>query len=166
MGLGLGKNSKPVMGMGFLMGSDIFLGFGFGMAKPDGFRPVAIPSCHRSCAHPSLQMNLYWKLRMDWFASQSSLMKRKVFILRRGWVDKYSFPSWFKLRIVLMAHRVTHPLSLWGYEHSRVTLSGDQATHTMSMMFLSATSQILGHPWYLLDPSFVVAKSLWAVWSS
>ena len=40
-----------------------------------------------------------------------------------------------------MAHRVTHPLSLWGYEHSRVTLSGDQATHTMSMKFCSDSSQ-------------------------
>jgi hypothetical protein len=26
------------------MGSNIFHGFGFGMAKPDGFRPVAIPN--------------------------------------------------------------------------------------------------------------------------
>jgi len=28
--------------MDFLMGSNIFHGFGFGMAKPDEFRPVAI----------------------------------------------------------------------------------------------------------------------------
>ena len=34
-----------------------------------------------------------------------------------------------------MAHRVTHPLSLWGHEHSRVFLSGDQATLFMSMKF-------------------------------
>ena len=44
MGLGLGKNSKPVMGMGFLMGSNIFHGFGFGVAKLDGFILVAIPN--------------------------------------------------------------------------------------------------------------------------
>ena len=44
MGLGLGKNSKRVMGMGFLMGSNIFHGFGFGVAKLDGFILVAIPN--------------------------------------------------------------------------------------------------------------------------
>jgi hypothetical protein len=30
------------MGMGFLMGLDIFYGFGLGMVKSDGFVPVAI----------------------------------------------------------------------------------------------------------------------------
>jgi hypothetical protein len=30
------------MGMGFLMGIDIFNGYGFGMAKPSGFVLVAI----------------------------------------------------------------------------------------------------------------------------
>jgi hypothetical protein len=29
---------------GFLMGSNIFHGFGFGTAKPDGFIPGAIPT--------------------------------------------------------------------------------------------------------------------------
>jgi cytochrome c biogenesis factor len=33
------------MGTGFLMGIDIFHGYGFGMAKPSGFVPVAISSC-------------------------------------------------------------------------------------------------------------------------
>ena len=41
-GYGFGQNSKPVMGMGFLMGVNIFHGYGFGIAKPDGFVPVAI----------------------------------------------------------------------------------------------------------------------------
>ena len=41
---GFGQNSKSVTGMNFLMGSNIFHGFGFGMAKSDGFRPVAIPT--------------------------------------------------------------------------------------------------------------------------
>ena len=30
--------------MGFLVGSNIFHGFGFAMVKPDGFRPVVIPT--------------------------------------------------------------------------------------------------------------------------
>jgi hypothetical protein len=34
------------MGTGFLMGIDIFHGYGFGMAKPSGFVPVAISSSH------------------------------------------------------------------------------------------------------------------------
>ena len=46
-----------------------------------------------------------------------------------------------ELRIVHLPHRVTHPLSLWGYEHSRVALSRDQATHSMSMKFFSDSSQ-------------------------
>ena len=48
-----------------------------------------------------------------------------------------------ELRIVHLAHRVTHPLSLWGHEHSRVSLSGDQATHSMSMKFLHKVLLIL-----------------------
>ena len=65
----------------------------------------------------------------------------KAFILMRGWAKKYSFPSWSEIRIVPMAHRYTHSLSLWGYEHSRVALSKDQASHTMSMKFCSDSSQ-------------------------
>ena len=58
MGLGLGKILNPsrvwvVTGMGFLMSSNIFHGFGFGTAKPDGFRPVAIPT-HRKVAQLKL----------------------------------------------------------------------------------------------------------------
>jgi hypothetical protein len=41
-GYGFGQNLKPVMGMGFLMGIDIFHGYGFGTTKPSGFVPVAI----------------------------------------------------------------------------------------------------------------------------
>jgi len=74
---------------------------------------------------------------LGWFA----LSPRKAFILMRGWAEKYSFPSWSELRIVPMAHRVTHSLSLWGYEHSRVALSKDQASHSMSMKFCSDSSQ-------------------------
>jgi hypothetical protein len=43
-GYGFGQNFKPVMGMGFLMGVNIFYGYGFGIAKPGGFVPVAISS--------------------------------------------------------------------------------------------------------------------------
>jgi hypothetical protein len=41
-GYGFGQNLNPVMGTGFLMGVNIFHGYGFGIAKPDGFVPVAI----------------------------------------------------------------------------------------------------------------------------
>jgi len=60
-----------------------------------------------------------------WIAFQphSSLTKCEAFRLRRGWVETNSFPSRPKLRIVPMAHRVTHPLSLRGHECSWVVLS-------------------------------------------
>jgi hypothetical protein len=41
-GYGFGQNFKPIMGTGFLMGVNIFHGYGFGIAKPGGFVPVAI----------------------------------------------------------------------------------------------------------------------------
>jgi hypothetical protein len=37
------------MGTGFLIGIDIFHGYGFGMAKPSGFVPVAISILALSC---------------------------------------------------------------------------------------------------------------------
>jgi hypothetical protein len=43
-GYGFGQNLKPVMGMGFLMGIDIFHGYGSGTVKPNGFVPIAISS--------------------------------------------------------------------------------------------------------------------------
>jgi hypothetical protein len=44
---GFGQNFKPVMGTSFLVGVNIFHGYGFGIAKPSGFVPVAISSCRR-----------------------------------------------------------------------------------------------------------------------
>jgi hypothetical protein len=44
MGTGLGKISNPSWVRVFLMGIDIFYGYGFGTAKPSGFVPVAISS--------------------------------------------------------------------------------------------------------------------------
>jgi hypothetical protein len=57
---------------------------------------------------------------LGWIAEppHSSWMKCEAFHQRRGWVERNSFPSWPELRIVLMAHRVTHHLSLWGHERS------------------------------------------------
>jgi hypothetical protein len=46
-GYGFGQNFKPVIGTGFLMGVNIFHGYGFEIAKPSGFIPVAISS-HRN----------------------------------------------------------------------------------------------------------------------
>ena len=43
------------MGTGFLMGMDIFHGYGFGTAKPSGFVPVAISSPVRLLA-PALTL--------------------------------------------------------------------------------------------------------------
>ena len=71
----------------------------------------------------------------------SSFMKCEAFHLRRRWVERNSFPSWPELGIVHLAHRVTHPLSLWGHEHFRVALSEDQVIHSMSMKFRSTSSQ-------------------------
>ena len=68
-------------------------------------------------------------------------MNFDAFHLSRGWVERNSFPSRPKLGIVHLAHRVIHPISLWGYEHSWVALSGDQTTHSMSMKFCSDSSQ-------------------------
>ena len=58
---------------------------------------------------------------LGWIAlsPHSSLMKHKAFHLRRGWVERNSFTSGSEFGIVHMAHRVTHPLSLWGHEHPR-----------------------------------------------
>ena len=53
--------------------------------------------------------------RMHYFV-EPSLMKCKVFHLRRAWVERHSFPSRHELRIVPMAHRVTHSLSLFGHD--------------------------------------------------
>jgi hypothetical protein len=44
MSTGLGKISNPSWVWVFLMGIDIFHGYGFGTAKPSGFVPVAISS--------------------------------------------------------------------------------------------------------------------------
>ena len=69
----------------------------------------------RSYNHSSFQLNFYWKLRMDCFAMQSFSPKEGM-----NW---NSFPSGPELRIVHMAHRVTHPLSLWGHERPRFVRS-------------------------------------------
>jgi hypothetical protein len=39
------------MGMGFLMGVNIFRGYKFGIAKPGGFVPVAISTSHQQDAN-------------------------------------------------------------------------------------------------------------------
>jgi hypothetical protein len=46
-GYGFGQNFKPVMGTGFLMDVNIFHGYGFGIAKPGGFVPVAISTQYK-----------------------------------------------------------------------------------------------------------------------
>jgi hypothetical protein len=48
-GYGFGQNFKPVMGTGFLVGVNIFHGYGFGIAKPNGFVPVAISGLIVGC---------------------------------------------------------------------------------------------------------------------
>jgi len=60
----------------------------------------------RSYNHSSFQLNFYWKLRMDCFAMQSFSPKEGM-----SW---NSFSSGPELRIVHMAHRVTHSLSFMG----------------------------------------------------
>ena len=96
---------------------------------------------------------------LGWIAlpSHSSLMKCKASYLRRGWVKRNSFPSLPELRIIPMAHRVTHPLSLWGYEHSWVDLPRDKASLSMSMKFHHKDH---AHPWHLHSLLCQVAVSL------
>ena len=72
--------------------------------------------------HIEVMLNHHFKWtsieNLGWIAlpPYSSLMKCEAFYLRRGWVEINSFPSWPKLRIVHLAHRVTDPLSLLGHE--------------------------------------------------
>jgi hypothetical protein len=54
MGTGLGKISN--LGTGFLMGVNIFHGYGFGIAKPGGFVPVAISSRKAAYLVPNLSI--------------------------------------------------------------------------------------------------------------
>jgi len=96
---------------------------------------------NRSYAHLHFKLTSIGSLGWIALPSHSSLMKCEAFYLRKGWVERCSFPSWPKLGIVCLAHRVTHSISLWGYEHSWVALSGDQTTHSMSMKFCSDSSQ-------------------------
>ena len=90
---------------------------------------------NRSYVHPSYQMNFYWKLRMDCFASTFIFDEMRSFLPKMGMSWKKLISLMTELRIIHLAHRVTHPLSLCGHEHSRVSLSGDQATLFMSMKF-------------------------------
>jgi hypothetical protein len=70
----------------------------------------------------TITLHIIWTFigSLGWIAllPHSSLMKREAFHPRRGWVERNLFPSWLELGIILMAHRVTHPLSLWGHERS------------------------------------------------
>jgi hypothetical protein len=43
MGMGLGQILNPSRVMGFFVGNIYIRGHGFGMAKPSGFKPIAIP---------------------------------------------------------------------------------------------------------------------------
>jgi hypothetical protein len=63
---------------------------------------------NRSHNHTSYQLDFYWKLRMP---PHSSLMKPEAFHLWRGGVERNSFSLWSELRIIRMAHRVTHPFT-------------------------------------------------------
>jgi hypothetical protein len=49
------------MGTGFLMGIDIFHGYGFGTTKPSGFVPVAISSRNGDPAANSTREELFRK---------------------------------------------------------------------------------------------------------
>ena len=100
---------------------------------------------------------------LGWIAlpPRSSLMKCEASYLRQGWVERSSFLPWPELRILHSAHRVTHPLSLWGYEHSWVSLSGDHATLSMSVKFLHEDH---AHPWHLRGLLCQVAVSLTIIW--
>jgi hypothetical protein len=44
MDMGLGQILNPSRVMGFFVGKIYIRGHGFGMAKPSGFKPIAIPN--------------------------------------------------------------------------------------------------------------------------
>ena len=106
---------------------------------------------NRSYVHPSYQMNFYWKLSMDCFATTFIFDEMWGFPPKEG-LSGNSFPSWPEVEIVHLAHRVTHPLPLWGHEHSRVSLSGDQATPWAWSFFTK--------PMLILDISVVFCAKL------
>ena len=58
-----------------------------------------------------LTLNFKWtsigSLRWIALPTHSSLMKCEAFYLRKGWVERCSFPSWPKFGIIHLAHRVT-----------------------------------------------------------
>ena len=116
---------------------------------------------NRSYAHPSYQMNFYWKFRMDCFATTFIFDEMRSFLPKEtmSWKKLISLMS--ELRIVHLAHRVTHPLSLWGYEHSWVDLPRDKASLSMSMKFRHKDH---AHPWHLHSLLCQVAVSLTIIW--
>ena len=88
----------------------------------------------------------------------------KAFILWRGCVEKYSFSSWFELRIVPVAHRI-HILfhyGLWTFLSCSIRRSSP-SLHEHEVPFWFITKAML-----MLDFSeiFCCAKSLWVVRSS
>jgi hypothetical protein len=66
-GYGFGQNFKPVMGTSFLMGVNIFHGYGFGIAKPCGFVSVAISTSRgwHASRHP-------WRVRSQYQVTRAS----------------------------------------------------------------------------------------------
>jgi hypothetical protein len=57
-GYGFRQNFKPVMGTSFLMGVNIFHGYGFEIAKPGGFVPVAISTSYPPSFSSSFEHSL------------------------------------------------------------------------------------------------------------
>jgi hypothetical protein len=56
LGMGLGQILDPSRVVGLFAGIIYIRGHGFGMAKPSGFEPIAIPSSHpEPRLHPSMQ---------------------------------------------------------------------------------------------------------------
>jgi hypothetical protein len=61
LGMDLGQILDPSRGVGLFVGIIYIRGHGFGMAKPSGFEPIAIPRwvCSFSlgwCSHPELNL--------------------------------------------------------------------------------------------------------------
>ena len=75
----------------------------------------------------------------------------KAFILRRGWVGKYSISSWSELRIVPVAHRITHPLSLWAMNIPELLYSEIKPLTPWAWSSILIHHKSHAHPWFLHD---------------
>lgn len=104
---------------------------------------------NRSFVHNSYQMNFYWKLRLDCFASSFIFDEHKAFYLRRGWAGRNSCP--LSLRsddsfwpIQFHSHITRDLVNLWAilFRRSRAHSMSTNTTFIPRIMFILHISEI------------------------